>query len=147
VTTRNQTDLVDQFEEGDTMKQHMPGTHGEVDFGPLVITTLDLYPRLSGIPEAGPVMITRPDGVVTVVAPYTPSEVQAIITQGRKEPRRLSLAEERVRERNRAIERGDYAAAESSYSEQRDSEPGSRMLQRYPTGTRNYGHGPRRTAW
>ena len=132
------------------MKQHMPDTHGEVDLGPLVLTTMDLYPRLSGVPEAGPVRtrrIVHDEVIHDVRPPYAAGEVQEIVAKGRKEPRRLSLAEERVRDHNKAIARGDYSAAETAHADDRDTDPGSRMQQRYPTGTRNYGHSPRRTAW
>jgi hypothetical protein len=129
------------------VKQHMPDTHGEVDLGPLVLTTMDRYPRLSGIPEAGLITNIGPNGSRRFTVPYTPKEAQEVITRGRKEPRRLSLAEERARDHNKAIARGDYAAAETAYTDNsRDADPG-RLEKRYPLGTRNYGHGPRRTAW
>jgi hypothetical protein len=77
---------------------------------------------------------------------YTQEEVNEIVKQGRDRPRPLTHDETELFNTNRREARGDLAAMESWYrTECRDNDQKRAMLRRYPTGTANYGHEPRKS--
>jgi hypothetical protein len=76
------------------MTENMPGTHGWRNAGP---AGRSAEPR-----TAGPVRVTNPrTEKVTILAPYTESEVQAIVKRSRECPRHLSIEESRLAQKNR----------------------------------------------
>lgn len=80
----------------------MPNQQGWVDCGPAA--------RPPG--EAGAVAVMGHGSRIAVVRAYSDAEVGAIVRRGREFPRPLTLAEERLAERNREIAAGDLQAIE-----------------------------------
>lgn len=77
---------------------------------------------------------------------YTQEEVNEIVKQGRDRPRSLTHEQTELANKNRREARADLAAMEQWYSaECKDNDQKRFMLRRYPTGTANYGHGPRKS--
>lgn len=79
------------------MRESMPNTHGYVDRGPRLNTTLDVE-----------------NATLPSVWPGDKDDL-AIERQGRMNPRRLSLEEERLVKRNREIAQEDLQAMEAWY--------------------------------
>jgi len=101
-------------------------------------------------PDHDPVKARKPTrwaGPVNKTTPaYTQEEVNEIVKQGHDRPRPLTHDETELVSKNRRDARGDLAAMESWYrTECRDNDQKRAMLRRYPTGTANYGHEPRKS--
>lgn len=97
---------------------------------------------------AGPVLVWPPDITDTsrFEDPYTQEEVNDVVKQGRDRPRPLTHEQTELVNKNRREARADLAAMEQWYrAECRDNNQKRTMLRRYPTGTANYGHEPRKS--
>jgi len=89
-----------------------------VDQGPRVANTFDRHPRHPEAPDCGPVRILRKSPFREVLwPPYTEEERAEIVRRGKEEPRRLTLAEERLVRKNRASYQDDIMAMEHWYQD------------------------------
>jgi len=81
-----------------------------------------------------------------ITAAYTQEEVKEIEKQGRDRPRSLTHEQTELVNQNRREARADLAAMEQWYgAECKDNDQKRMLKRRYPTGTANYGHGPRKS--